>query len=167
MFEVRTLTLGDLDQLAALLVETVDGGGSVSFMAPLAMEDARAFWRRSLEAAGRGERVVLGAFAGETLASTVTLHLDCPPNQPHRGEIAKMMTAVSHRGHGAASLVLQRAEAIAREAGRTLLVLDTASEGGASGLYERHSWTYAGEIPDYALKPHGGLVGTRLYYKRL
>jgi ribosomal protein S18 acetylase RimI-like enzyme len=167
MFEVRPLALSDLDLLAALLVETVDGGGSVSFMAPLAMEDARAFWRRSLEAAGRGERVVLGAFAGETLASTVTLHLDCPPNQPHRGEIAKMMTAVAYRGQGAASLVLQRVEALAREAGRTLLVLDTASEGGASGLYERHGWTYAGEIPDYALKPHGGLVGTKLYYKRL
>ena len=167
MFEVRSLTLDDLDQLAALLVETVDGGGSVSFMAPLAMEDARAFWRRSLEAAARGERVVLGAFAGGTLASTVTLHLDCPPNQPHRGEIAKMMTAVAHRGRGAAGLVLSRAEALAREAGRTLLVLDTASEGGASGLYERHGWTYAGEIPDYALKPHGGLVGTKLYYKRI
>lgn len=167
MFEVRSLTLDDLDQLAALLVETVDGGGSVSFMAPLAMEDARAFWRRSLEAAARGERVVLGAFAGETLASTVTLHLDCPPNQPHRGEIAKMMTAVAHRGRGAASLVLNRAEALAREAGRTLLVLDTASDGGASGLYERHGWIYAGEIPDYALKPHGGLVGTKLYYKRI
>lgn len=167
MFEIRALTLADLDALAALLVETVDGGGSVSFMAPLSMDDARGFWRRSLEAAARGERVVLGAFAGETLASTVTLHLDCPPNQPHRGEIAKMMTALAHRGRGAASQVLSRAEQIAREAGRTLLVLDTASEGGASGLYERHGWIYAGEIPDYALKPHGGLVGTRLYYKRL
>lgn len=167
MFEVRLLTLADLDALAALLVETVDGGGSVSFMAPLALEDARAFWRKSLEAASRGERVLLGAFAGEVLASTVTLHLDCPPNQPHRGEIAKMMTARAHRGRGAASLVLRRAEEMAREVGRTLLVLDTASEGGASGLYERHGWIYAGEIPDYAFKPHGGLTGTRLYWKRL
>jgi ribosomal protein S18 acetylase RimI-like enzyme len=167
VFDVRPLDLDDLDTLAALLVETVDGGGSVSFMAPLAMDDARGFWRRSLEAAVRGERVVLGAFADGQLASTVTLHLDCPPNQPHRGEIAKMMTATAHRGQGAASLVLGCAEQIAREAGRTLLVLDTASEDGASGLYERHGWTYAGEIPDYALKPHGGLVGTKLYYKRL
>lgn len=167
MFTVRPLTLADLEPLAALLVETVDAGGSVSFMAPLAIDDARGFWRRSLEAAARGERVVLGAFAEAALASTVTLHLDCPPNQPHRGEIAKMMTAVAHRGQGAASAVLRRAEDLARAAGRTLLVLDTASEGGASGLYERHGWTYAGEIPDYALKPHGGLVGTRLYYKRL
>lgn len=167
MFDVRPLTVEDLEPLAALLVETVEDGGSVSFMAPLALDEARAFWRRSLEAAARGERVVLGAFVDSALASTVTLHLDCPPNQPHRGEIAKMMTAVAHRGQGAASAVLRRAEDLARKAGRTLLVLDTASEGGASGLYERHGWTYAGEIPDYALKPHGGLVGTRLYYKRL
>ena len=38
------------------------------------------------------------------------------------------------------------------------LVLDTATEGGAAGLYERLGWSQVGEIPDFALKPHGGLV---------
>jgi ribosomal protein S18 acetylase RimI-like enzyme len=155
------------DGLVALLVETVAQGGSVSFMHPLAPEDAAAFWDRSLQAAARGERVVLGAFDGPDLVGTVTLHLDCPPNQPHRGEIAKMMTAVAHRGRGIAGALLAAAERIAAERGRTLLVLDTASDGGAARLYERMGWRLAGEIPDYALKPHGGLSGTLVYWKRL
>ena len=92
-FHLSPLDHSHRDALAELLVETVAHGGSVSFMHPLAIEDARAFWDQSLVQAARGVRYVLGAFDGETLVGTVTLHLDCPPNQPHRGEIAK-----EHRG---------------------------------------------------------------------
>lgn len=72
--------------LADILVETVANGGSVSFMHPLAPEVANAFWAKSLAAADAGERVVSGAMEDGELVGTVTLHLDCPPNQPHRGE---------------------------------------------------------------------------------
>jgi len=153
--------------LAEILVEVVANGGSVSFMHPLPWEKAYAFWIQSLAAAGRGERVVLGAYDGDTLAGTVTVLLDLPPNQPHRAEIAKMMTRLSHRGQGVASALLREAEAVAAKARRTLLVLDTATDGGAATLYERQGYTLAGEIPDYALKPHGGLTGTRIYWKRI
>ncbi len=153
--------------LASLLVEVVAGGGSVSFMHPLAWEKAYAFWIESLAAAGRGERIVLGAWDRDDLVGSVTLLLDLPPNQPHRAEIAKMMTRASYRGRGIASSLLVAAEKAALAQGRSMLVLDTASEGGASGLYERHGFTLAGEIPDYAFKPHGGLTGTRLYWKRI
>ncbi|TIW06477.1 MAG: GNAT family N-acetyltransferase, partial [Mesorhizobium sp.] len=125
------------------------------------------FWRKSLIAAARGERAVLGAWDGEALVGTVTLLLDCPPNQPHRAEIAKLMTRVDHRGNGVATRLMSAAESLAVEKGRTLLVLDTATEEGASGLYERLGFTLAGEIPDYALKPHGGLTGTLIYWKRI
>jgi ribosomal protein S18 acetylase RimI-like enzyme len=153
--------------LARLLVETVAAGGSVSFMHPLAEDAAAAFWAGSLAAADRGERVVLGAFDGAELVSTLTLLIDCPPNQPHRAELAKMMTRPSHRGRGLASALIVAAEAEATARGRTLIVLDTASDEGAAGLYERHGFTRAGEIPDYALKPHGGLTGTLIYWKWL
>src|ERR1700754_4409676 len=125
-----------LRALSDILVETVAGGGSVSFMHPLAPEAALAFWQGSLAAAGRGERVVLGAFDGDELIATVTLLLELPPNQPHRAEIAKMMTRVSHRGRGAATALMRAAEHLAAERGRSLLVLDTAVEDGASRLYE-------------------------------
>jgi len=156
-----------IEQLSQLLVDVVAHGASVSFMHPLALDDARAFWRTSLAAAARGERMVLGAWDGEVLAATVSLLLDCPPNQPHRADVAKMMTRLSHRGRGLAAALLRDAEALAAARGKTLLVLDTASEGGAGPLYERLGYTLSGEIPDYALKPHGGLTGTLIYWKRL
>lgn len=153
--------------LSDLLVETVASGGSVSFMHPLPLESADAFWRNSLAAAERGDRIVLGAFDGETVVATVTLLLGLPPNQPHRAEIAKMMTKLSHRHRGIATALLREAERTAIARGRTLLVLDTAVEDGASRLYESQGFKLTGIIPDYALKPHGGLTGTMIYWKRI
>jgi ribosomal protein S18 acetylase RimI-like enzyme len=136
-------------------------------MHPLAPEAADAFWRDALASAERGDRIVFGAFDGENLVGTVTLLLSLPPNQPHRAEIAKMMTRISHRHRGIASALLQAAEHAAVERGRWLLVLDTAVDEGASGLYERMGFKLSGIIPEYALRPHGGLTGTMIYWKRL
>lgn len=164
---IRALTEADIPALSALLIETVAHGGSVSFMHPLQPADANLFWESSLTAAREGKRVVFGAFENELLVGTVTLLLDCPPNQPHRAEIAKMMTSVSHRGKGIARMLLHKAEFIAREKGRTLINLDTAEEDGAAGFYEKQGYQRVGIIPDYALKPHGGLTGTIIYWKRI
>src|SRR5438128_1079066 len=153
--------------LSETLIETVAHGGSVSFMHPLDPDVAAAFWTKSLAAAEARGRVVLGALEDGELVGTVTMHLDCPPNQPHRAEIAKMMTRVSRRGRGIAHALMLEAERIAVERGRTLLTLDTGTDDGAGALYERLGFVRAGVIPDYALKPHGGLQGTTLYWKRL
>ena len=155
------------EMLSDLLIETVANGGSVSFMHPLERTTARAFWDDALASAARGERVVFGAWDGDLLVGTVTLLLNCPPNQPHRGEISKLMTRVGHRGRGIAAALMRTAEACAMERGRTLLVLDTAAEDGASTLYERLGFVLAGIIPDYALKPRGGLTATMVYWKRI
>ena len=167
--EIKPLTVSaqTCTMLGDLLIETVANGGSVSFMYPLSREAAAAFWDSALAAAAQGKRVVLGAWNGEVLVGTVTLLLDCPPNQPHRAEIAKLMTRLNYRGRGVATALMQAAERLAVERSRTLLVLDTATDGGASGLYERLGFTLAGVIPDYALKPHGGLTGTMIYWKRI
>ena len=156
-----------LDMLSQMLVEVVALGGSVSFMHPLAHDVARAFWNDALAAANRGKRVVLGAWDEHALVGTVTLLLDCPPNQPHRAEIAKLMMRRSHRGKGIARALMQAAEAVAVEKERALLVLDTAVDGGPWPLYEALGFTLTGVIPDYALKPHGGLTGTKIYWKRI
>ena len=153
--------------LSELLVETVASGGSVSFMHPLPLEVADAFWRDSLAAAARGERIVLGAFDDDHLVATVTLLLNLPPNQPHRAEIAKLMTKLSHRRRGIASALMRAAEKMALERDRTLLVLDTAVDEGASGLCEGLGFCLTGIIPDYALRPHGGLTGTMIYWKKI
>jgi ribosomal protein S18 acetylase RimI-like enzyme len=153
--------------LSEILIEAVASGGSVSFMHPLAQGTAENFWRQSLASADRNERIVLGAFDGENLIGTVTLLLDLPPNQPHRAEIAKMMTRIGHRGRGVARALMHEAERLAAARGRSMLVLDTAVEDGASGLYEKIGFQLTGVIPDYALKPHGGLTGTMIYWKRI
>jgi ribosomal protein S18 acetylase RimI-like enzyme len=151
--------------LSDILIEVVAKGGSVSFMHPLAREVAANFWKDSLARAASGERVVLGAWHGDDLIGTVTLDLATPQNQPHRADISKLMTRVSHRGRGIARSLMLHAERIAVERSVTLLVLDTAEEGGAAGLYERLGYNRVGIIPGYALKPHGGLTGTIIYYK--
>jgi ribosomal protein S18 acetylase RimI-like enzyme len=153
--------------LREILIEVVANGGSVSFMHPLDPAAADAYWDHALAAAARGERVVLGAWDGAVLVGTVTLLLDFPPNQPHRAEVAKLMTRPSHRGLGIATSLMLALEPVAAERKRWLLVLDTAVEGGAATLYERLGFTLTGEIPDYALKPHGGLTGTLIYWKRI
>jgi len=153
--------------LRGILVETVAAGGSASFMHPLDEAVADGFWAASLAAAGRGERLVLGAWEGEALVGTVTLLLDLPPNQPHRAEIAKLMVRVAWRGRGIAKALMRAAEDEAAARRKSLLVLDTATDGGAKGLYEGLGYRLTGEIPDFALKPHGGLTGTLIYWKRV
>ena len=171
MQRIRIEALGPSPEIRAmlseLLIEAVASGGSVSFMHPLRPETADAFWEHSLAAAERGERIVLGARDGDLLVGTVTLLLDLPPNQPHRAEIAKMMTRVSHRHRGIATALMHEAENMAIARGRKLLVLDTAVDEGASGLYEGLGFKLTGIIPDYAFKPHGGLTGTMIYWKRI
>jgi ribosomal protein S18 acetylase RimI-like enzyme len=168
---IQTQPLGASPEIVArlseILIETVAHGGSVSFLHPLDPAVAAAFWERARAAAARAERIILGAFDGADMIGTVSLVFDPPPNQPHRAEIAKMMTHPKHRGRGAATSLMREAENLARSHGRTLLTLDTASEDGASSFYERLGFTFAGEIPDYALKPHGGLTATRFYWKRI
>ena len=153
--------------LSEILIEVVANGGSVSFMHPLAPEMAADFWARSLAAAEAGKRVVLGAAIDGELAGTVTLDLDTPRNQPHRADIAKLMTRMRHRGRGVARALMLEAEQIAIADGRTLLTLDTAAEDGAAGLYEALGYAFAGAIPDYALKPLGGLTATLIYFKKI
>jgi ribosomal protein S18 acetylase RimI-like enzyme len=155
------------DALSEILIEAVVHGGSVSFMYPLEAAAAEAFWAKALAGAGLGDRIILGAMDGDLLVGTVTLLLEFPPNQPHRAEIAKLMTRISHRGRGIAKALMHAAEDMAIARSRTLLVLDTAVEDGASRLYEELGFQLAGIIPDYAFKPHGGLTGTMVYWKRL
>jgi ribosomal protein S18 acetylase RimI-like enzyme len=168
-FDIRMVSASPqtLSSLTDILIDVVAHGGSVSFMHPLDPRTAAHFWNQALASAARDERIILGAWDGDVMTGTVTLLLDCPPNQPHRGEIAKLMTRPAHRGRGVAAALMRAAEQCALARNRTLLVLDTAVDGGASGLYEGLGYTLAGVIPDYALKPHGGLTGTRIYWKRI
>jgi GNAT superfamily N-acetyltransferase len=156
-----------IDGLASVLVDCVDGGASVSFMAPLPRAEARAFWQQVSAGVARGERALLVAEDAQGPCGTVQVVLAMPPNQPHRAEVAKMLVHRRARRRGIGQALMREAEQLAREHRRTLLVLDTVSGGDAERLYARLGWQRAGEIPDFALLPHGGLCATTIFYRRL
>ena len=163
---VHTLDDAQIDGLADVLIDCVEGGASVSFMHPLTRDRAVAFWRGVAQGAAVGERALLVAEDGHGLCGTVQLVLDQPENQPHRADLAKMLVHRRARRQGLGAALLRAAEATARECGKTLLVLDTAN-GEAERLYERLGWTRVGMIPGYALLPQGGLCATTVYYRNL
>ena len=154
--------------LADVLADCVDGGASVSFMAPLSRAKALAFWDGVIASVARGERLLLVAEdAAGLVHGTVQVVLALPENQPHRGEVCKMLVHRRARRHGIAARLMQAAEAAARAAGKTLLVLDTVTGGDAERLYRRLGWQSVGVVPDYALLPQGGYCDTHFYYRRL
>jgi len=101
------------------------------------------------------------------VCGTVQLNLDQPENQPHRADLAKMLVHRRARRRGLGAELMRAAESAARDAGKTLLVLDTVTDSDASRLYERLGWVRVGTIPDYALFPRGGACATTYYYRRV
>jgi GNAT superfamily N-acetyltransferase len=157
----------EIQGLSEVLIDCVEGGASVSFMLPMSREKAELFWTRAAESAARGERMIFAAEdAAGTVVGTVQLILDQPENQPHRGEIAKMLVHRRARRQGVGAALLTAAEQAAANVGRTLLVLDTAS-GDAERLYSRQGWQLCGQIPNYALMPDGQPCATTIFFKAL
>lgn len=161
-----TVTDAQLRELADVLSDCVEGGASVSFMQPLTEERAIAFWRHVADGVSRGERALLVAEDAEGIVGTVQLVLAQPENQPHRAEVAKMLVHRRARRQGIGALLMQAAEQVARERGKTLLVLDTSS-AEAERLYARMGWTHVGVIPGFALLPQGEPCATTFFYREL
>jgi ribosomal protein S18 acetylase RimI-like enzyme len=164
---VRTLDEREIEALADVLVDCVEGGASVSFMLPLTRERAVAFWRRIALELERGERALLLAEDAEGVCGTVQLVLAQPENQPHRADLCKMLVHRRARRRGLGAALMRGAEELARDCGKTLLVLDAVTDGDAARLYERLGWVRVGEIPGYALYPRGGLCATTYYYREI
>ena len=156
-----------IDALAGVLIDCVEGGASVSFMLPLTRDRAVAFWRRVAQGVAAGERALLVAEDAQGLCGTVQLVLEQPENQPHRADLAKMLVHRRARRQGLGAALMRAAEAMARECGKTLLVLDAVTGGDAERLYQRLGWERVGVIPGYALLPGGGPCDTTYFYRKL
>jgi GNAT superfamily N-acetyltransferase len=169
--EIRRLDVTEvqaqLDGLATVLADCVAGGASVSYLAPFSHEQARAAFEAAAAEVGQGRRLLLAAFAEGNLVGTVQVILALPPNQPHRGEIAKLLVHRSARKRGIAQLLMERAESEARSEGKTLLVLDTVTGDDAERLYTRLGWTRVGVIPGYALYPDRRPCDTTIFWKAI
>ena len=163
----ETEVRAQLDGLAGVLADCVAGGASVSYMAPFSHEQARGAFEAVAADVEQGRRLLLAAFLNGDVVGTVQVILALPPNQPHRGEIAKLLVHRSARRRGIAQLLMERAEAEARAEGKTLLVLDAVTGDKAERLYERLGWTKVGVIPGYALYPDGRPCDTTVFWKAL
>ena len=156
-----------IDGLAAVLVDCVAGGASVSYMAPFTHDDAVAVFEAFAADAENGNRIIVAAFAGDELVGAAQVLLSVPPNQPHRADIAKVLVHRAARKRGIGRLLMEQAEQEARAAGKSLLVLDTVTGGDAERLYERLGWNRVGVIPGYALFPDGRLCDTTVFWKTI
>jgi ribosomal protein S18 acetylase RimI-like enzyme len=135
-------------------------------MLPYSHDDAAKFFEKVIASVARGETVLVAARLNGRIVGAVQLGLDMPPNQPHRGDIRKLLVHRAARRYGIGAALMDRAEAEAKARGRTLLVLDTAS-GDAERLYQRRGWQRVGVVPDYAMWPGGGFCDTTFYWKRI
>ena len=171
MIEIRELSAeegrGYHKALAEVLWDCVEGGASVSFMTPFSRADAEAFFEMALNEVEKGKRILLAAFHESKLVGTVQMVTATPPNQPHRADIAKLLVLRAARTHGVGSRLMEEVENSARRVGKTLLVLDTVTGGGAEKLYLRLGWTKVGVIPNYALFPDGRLCDTTVFWKQV
>lgn len=156
----------DLRELALLLVDAVESGAAVSFVAPLALEAAEEWWGRTI--AGANPRAVfLVARDDKGIAGTVQLHPAWAPNQPHRAEIVKLLVHRRCRRAGVGTELMRAIEDAARRNGFSLLTLDAKRGEAAEHLYRRMGWTHAGTIPRYAVDPDGTPHDAVILYREL
>src|SRR5436190_2067809 len=164
---LHALDDAQIDALADVLIDCVEGDASVSFMHPLPRDRAVAFWRRVARGVAAGERALVIAEDAQGACGTVQLVLALEENQPHRADLVKMLVHRRARRQGLGAALMRAAEATARECGKTLLVLDAVTGGDGARLYERLGWVRVGDIPGYALMPRGELCSTTVYYRKL
>ena len=156
-----------LEDLARILADAVQGGASVGFLTPFSAADAADYWRGLLPVVAAGDVLLLGAWLDDALVGTVQLHPSVMPNGRIRAQVAKLLVLRSARRQGLGRSLMEAVEALARERGRTTLVLDTQTGSDAERLYRALGWTPAGVVPEYSLLSGGGTGATTFMYKLL
>ncbi len=154
-------------ELGAILVDAVENGASVNFLAGFTPAEAQTFWRGQLSGLADGSRHLIVADDGDRFVGTVVLTLAPQPNQPHRADVGKMLVLSSRRRQGLGRKLLDAVEALARAKGRTLLMLDTSSGSAGDLLYRSRGWTEYGVVPGHALSTDGVPTATSFYYKEV
>jgi acetyltransferase len=153
-----------LQDLAALLIDSVDGGASVGFLTPLTPEAALDYWGQVAAAVRGPTRLWVAEDEGRVIGS-VQLALCEKPNGTHRAEVQKLLVHTAARGKGVASQLMAAIDGFAAANGRTLLYLDTEAGSAAEAVYRHLGWQKSGEIPNYATSPDGAPCATAIYYR--
>lgn len=171
---VATLSADDYEAaipgLAALLVDAVDGGAGVNFLAGVTVDETAAWWRDRLDQVRDG---TITAFVvrdpddpSRILGSTILIR-SRNPNSPHRAEIGKVLVHRSARRRGLGRALMTAAEDHARAEGRWLLLLDTQQGSAADAMYRALGWHVFGVVPNHAMLTDGTLSTTTYFWKDL
>lgn len=156
-----------LPQLAEILVDAVEDGASVGFLAGFDPAAARAWWRSKTAAVTNGTLAVWVAREDGRVTGTISLAYADKPNQKHRADVVKLAVLRGQRGRGLGRRLLAAAERTAAATGVTLLMLDTETAGAAETLYQRAGWHRYGIVPGMAADPSGVLRDCSFFYKQL
>ena len=171
MIEIDSLSATQAQPLLASLCEVLHGcvadGASVGFIDADDRAVMARFWQAKIYSLARGANQLLVAWQAGEIVATVMLGFSNMPNGRHRAEISKLLVHPRARRQGIARRLMLRAEQLAQQQGKTLLVLDTRSGDVASALYLSLGWQVAGSIPYYAESTAGELDATTVMYKRL
>ncbi|AXF76279.1 GNAT family N-acetyltransferase [Erwinia tracheiphila] len=115
------------------------------------------FWLSVVDGLASGDKKLLVARQDGAVVGTVIVVLGMMSNGQHRAEIAKLLAHTDARLQGIVSALPAQAETLAKEAGRTLLVLDTRRGDVAEQLYLRERWQISGTISDFVRSTEGKL----------
>ena len=169
MTEIEQLSATQAQPLLAALTEVLQGcvadGASVGFIDAGDRAAMERFWQDKIFSLASGDNQLLVARQQGVIVATVMVGFSAMPNGRHRAEISKLLVHPSARRQGIARRLMQQAEQLAVEQGKTLLVLDTRSGDVATDLYLSMDWQIAGSIPLYAESTEGALDATTVMYK--
>ena len=155
--------------LTELLVDAVEGGASVNFLAGVTKEQAAAWWSERIPQVADGTVTAFVATergTGTLLGSTILIR-SRNPNAPHRAEIGKVIVRRTARRRGLGRALMAAAEERARADGRWLLILDTEAGSAADELYRSLGWRVLVTMPNHAYKSTGVLAPTTYFWKDL
>jgi GNAT superfamily N-acetyltransferase len=164
-----------IPDLAALLVDAVEGGAAVNFVAGVTPDEARAWWSARIPQVADGTITAfvarqsnVGGKADRPALIGSTLLIRSPnPNSPHRAEIAKVLVHRSARRQGLGRALMEAAETRARSDGRWLLLLDTQTGTDAEAFYRSLGWQELGTMPNHSLTTDGLFAPTTFFWKDL
>lgn len=158
-----------IPSLAALLVDAVEGGASVNFLAGVTHDEAAAWWTERIPQVADGTispLVAVDPATGAIVGSTILIR-SRNPNSPHRAEVGKVIVHRTARRRGIGRALMAATEARARADGRWLLILDTTAGSAADELYRALGWRVLGTMPNHAYRADGTLSDTTYFWKDL
>ncbi len=156
-----------IDRLAVLLQDAVASGAGVSFMMPLSMADARAFWQGLAPSVAAGQTLVFVVEHEGEIAGCVLMQKSWAPNQPHRCDVAKLLVHRDYRRMKFGTALMRALETEARRQGLKLITFDAVAHGPVEKFYRGLGFTCIGVIPGYAYSGNNQLDDTAIFYKKL